>query len=83
MRNVSIRAANINRVQRMTDAAGSLRETAETARRPLLAIDGERAAEKPDPGKWSLKEIPGHLVDSAAYNNQRIVRMQKSAHIGT
>jgi DinB superfamily len=29
---------------------------------------------KPAPGKWSKKEILGHLVDSAANNHQRFVR---------
>lgn len=34
------------------------------------------AAEKPIPGKWSKKEILGHLIDSASNNHQRFVRMQ-------
>ena len=29
---------------------------------------------KPDPKKWSKKEILGHLIDSAANNDQRFVR---------
>ncbi len=28
------------------------------------------------PGKWSRKEILGHLIDSASNNHQRFVRMQ-------
>jgi hypothetical protein len=31
---------------------------------------------RPAPGKWSPKEITGHLVDSAANNHQRFVRAQ-------
>ena len=31
---------------------------------------------KPAPGKWSKKEILGHLVDSAANNHQRFIRIQ-------
>ncbi|MGE5797656.1 MAG: DinB family protein [Ignavibacteria bacterium] len=31
---------------------------------------------KPDPQKWSCKEILGHLIDSAANNHQRFVRAQ-------
>ncbi len=31
---------------------------------------------KPAPGKWSPKEELGHLLDSAANNHQRIVRVQ-------
>jgi hypothetical protein len=41
-----------------------------------------RAAEKPFPDKWSLKETLGHLIDSVANNHQRIVRMQESPDIG-
>jgi uncharacterized damage-inducible protein DinB len=40
----------------------------------LLAIDDERARARPAPGKWSAKEIVGHLVDSASNNHQRFVR---------
>ena len=29
-----------------------------------------------DPDSWSLKEIIGHLIDSAANNHQRFVRLQ-------
>jgi len=31
---------------------------------------------KPLPDKWSKKEILGHLIDSAANNHQRFVRIQ-------
>lgn len=40
----------------------------------LLISDGE-ASSKQD-GKWSKKEILGHLVDSASNNHQRFVRAQ-------
>lgn len=39
-------------------------------------IDEQKAAAKPAPDKWSMKEILGHLIDSAANNHQRFVRMQ-------
>ncbi len=42
-----------------------------------LASMGEPAvSRRPGPGKWSPKEILGHLVDSAANNLQRFVRAQ-------
>jgi hypothetical protein len=31
---------------------------------------------KPAPGKWSKKEILGHLIDSATNNHQRFIRIQ-------
>jgi len=49
----------------------------------LAAIPEARAAAKPHPDKWSLKEILGHLLDSASNNRQRIVRMQEAPDIGT
>ena len=47
------------------DAAGNLRR-----------IDEQTASIRPAPGKWSKKEILGHLIDSAANNHQRFVRLQ-------
>jgi hypothetical protein len=42
----------------------------------LSAIPEEAAAQRPAPNKWSKKEILGHLIDSAANNHQRFVRLQ-------
>ena len=67
----------------MHTVAQRLRDAIETAKPKLLAIKESHAAEKPYPDKWSIKEILGHLVDSASTNHQRIVRMQEVANIGT
>jgi hypothetical protein len=42
----------------------------------LRQIGDPAASEKPAPDKWSKKEILGHLIDSAANNHQRFVRLQ-------
>jgi DinB superfamily len=42
----------------------------------LYAIDEALFSHKPFPDKWSKKEIIGHLIDSAANNHQRFVRVQ-------
>ncbi|HTB30883.1 MAG TPA: DinB family protein [Bacteroidia bacterium] len=42
----------------------------------LLKYSEDEAGKKPAPDKWSKKEILGHLIDSAANNHQRFVRMQ-------
>jgi hypothetical protein len=42
----------------------------------LRSIDEKTASIRPAPGKWSKKEILGHLTDSAANNHQRFVRLQ-------
>src|SRR6185503_9111140 len=39
------------------------------------------ASKRPAPGNWSPKEILGHLVDSAANNHQRFVRLQLGSRI--
>ena len=42
----------------------------------LLRIGDEASAKRPAPGKWSPREIVGHLIDSASNNHQRFVRAQ-------
>ena len=42
----------------------------------LLDIPDEAAAQPRAPGKWSRKEIVGHLIDSAVNNQSRFVRAQ-------
>ncbi len=42
----------------------------------LKAITESSSAAKASPGKWSKKEIIGHLIDSASNNHQRFVRAQ-------
>jgi hypothetical protein len=43
----------------------------------LQRIGDARAGEPKAAGKWSRKQILGHLVDSAANNHQRFVRGQQ------
>ena len=47
----------------------------------LHLVDEAAASRRPAPGKWSKKEILGHLIDSAANNHQRFVRLQLTARI--
>ena len=47
-----------------------------TAPHRLVNIPESEAAGKPDPARWSKKEILGHLIDSAGNNQQRWVRAQ-------
>lgn len=43
----------------------------------LLKISAENAAVQSEVGKWSPKQVLGHLIDSAANNHQRFVRAQQ------
>lgn len=52
-----------------------LRQTVNDVTPRLLAL-GDASATRPAPGKWSPREIIGHLVDSASNNHQRFVRGQ-------
>jgi len=40
----------------------------------LLSLTEERSTRHPAPGKWSPREVIGHLIDSASNNHQRFVR---------
>ena len=51
------------------------RHTVENGKARLLDIPADQAAVS-EVGKWSPKEIVGHLIDSAANNHQRFVRAQ-------
>jgi hypothetical protein len=42
----------------------------------IEAIPEADLAFRPAPEKWSKKEILGHLIDSAANNHQRFIRIQ-------
>jgi hypothetical protein len=44
-------------------------------------IKDEIASIKLSDDKWSLKEIIGHLVDSASNNHQRFVRLQIESNL--
>jgi hypothetical protein len=47
----------------------------------LRQIEDSEASVRPAPGKWSRKEILGHLIDSAANNHQRFVRLQLASRL--
>ena len=55
---------------------GDFRSTVVNATDRLQAISPDESARKSAPDKWSIKEVLGHLIDSAANNHQRFVRAQ-------
>lgn len=60
----------------MIQAYNRLKQILDELPDQLEKISEEKASIKPAENKWSKKEILGHLVDSAANNHQRFVRMQ-------
>ena len=57
--------------------AGELRRNVDAAIPKLRAVPDSAAAQPITPGKWSSKQVIGHLIDSAANNHQRFVRAQE------
>ena len=60
----------------MADFIADLRTAVEQGTAALRRISDEESAHRAAPGRWSPKEILGHLVDSACNNHQRFVRAQ-------
>jgi hypothetical protein len=62
----------------MKETVAEFSAAIEQASKQLLAITEAESEVRPAPTKWSKKEIIGHLIDSAANNHQRFVRLQVS-----
>jgi hypothetical protein len=60
-----------------TDISAALVEAVEAAMPTLRALSEARAGQPRAAGKWSPKQVIGHLIDSAANNHQRFVRAQE------
>jgi hypothetical protein len=63
------------------DRGQDLRDVVQRATAELLRVPPDVAASRPAPAKWSIKEIVGHLIDSASNNHQRFVRAQWTADL--
>lgn len=61
----------------LANVAEDLTSTVEAACAALKQIDNADAASTPGAGRWSKKQIVGHLLDSAVNNHQRFVRAQQ------
>jgi DinB superfamily len=54
--------------------AAELRKTVTQCQPMLAELTDSSTSDRPQPAKWSKKEILGHLLDSASNNHQRFVR---------
>ena len=60
----------------MDSLPAELRSVVRRAAARLRELSPAAAARPPAPGKWSAKQVIGHLIDSAANNHGRFVRAQ-------
>jgi hypothetical protein len=58
----------------MKETAQNLRDVVNRMALVLKGLSEKEAAEKPSPEKWCLKEIIGHLIDSANNNQMKFVK---------
>ena len=58
----------------MKEIAHEIRTIVDQAAGPLAHMNPDQVSWKETPEEWSVKEILGHLIDSAANNHQRFVR---------
>lgn len=57
-----------------SDVGRELQRVIDAVADDLARITDAQAAETPAVGKWSRKQIVGHMIDSASNNHQRFVR---------
>ena len=62
----------------MKELAATLRARVQQTAAEFRALREDEVSAARAPGKWTRKEILGHLIDSAANNHQRFVRAQFS-----
>jgi hypothetical protein len=72
-----IRSPAFDNRTHMQSLAEELIGAVDSAAAELRAISDTVAARKPRAEVWSVKEILGHLIDSAANNHQRFIRAQQ------
>jgi hypothetical protein len=53
--------------------AADLRAVVDQTKAALMAMDDEASGRPPASGKWSPREVMGHLIDSASNNHRRFV----------
>lgn len=61
--------------------ADQIVDTVESSTQWLRQLDEEATRHRPTPDRWTLLEVMGHLIDSAANNHQRFIRAQESREL--
>jgi hypothetical protein len=63
-------------MNQLTAAIERLRFAVRTLPAVLAGFSEAESEQRPSPGRWTKKEVVGHLIDSASNNHQRFVRGQ-------
>ena len=66
----------VNDTNNWNRLASDIETTVNEACQRLRSLPKKTIEARPNPGDWSVKEIVGHLIDSASNNHQRFVRLQ-------
>ncbi len=61
----------------VASVAEDLEKVVENAYSWLAELDSDAVHHRPSPDRWTIAEVVGHLVDSAANNHHRFVRAQE------
>jgi len=64
------------RIEELNKVAGKIEQHINAAVDSWRALPEEILTFRPSEDAWSIKEIIGHLIDSASNNHQRFVRLQ-------
>jgi len=64
------------RIQELNKVAGKIEQHVNAAVARWHALSEEILTFRPSEDAWSIKEVIGHLIDSASNNHQRFVRLQ-------
>ena len=65
-----------NNTNNWNTLASDIEITVNEAYQRLINLSKETIEVRPNPDDWSVKDIIGHLIDSASNNHQRFVRLQ-------
>lgn len=65
----------------MQDIADELVRTVDEAFEELESVPEAALTHRPTPNRWTIKEVMGHLIDSAANNHQRFIRAQATGDL--
>ena len=66
----------IEKMDKLVQVADSIEQKVNAAVEHWRDLPDQKLRFRPSENDWSIKEITGHLIDSASNNHQRFVRLQ-------